>query len=394
MENGVIKMNERLEENIGKYRDEVLRYSDALADAPEVSAEEFEASRLAAGLLARHGFEVEYPFAGLPTAFRGVRKGSGDGPKVALLVEYDALCGLGHACGHCASGAMSLLAGVALGDMAEDWPGELHVIGTPDEEVGGGKIVMAEQGVFDDYDFAQMIHLTAVRTEIWPDFMVLSNLFMEFSGAEAHAAAAPWEGRNALNGVMLTMHAIDMMRQHVLPDVRIHGVIRDGGDAPNIVPGRASVDYYIRGIGRRQAEDVEARVAAAAKGCAMATQTEVEVSHPTATLWDLKPNASAKKLMERAFAAAGVAESGANETPFRGSSDAGNLSLRCPTAHPMLAVMDEPIALHTKEFAARMKSESVHEGIVKGARIIGMAALEVFASPELVRAMREDFKKS
>lgn len=387
-------MNEMLERNIAKYKDEALRYNDALADAPELSAEEFESSRLAAEFIERRGFEVEYPFAGLPTAFRGIKKGAGSGPKVALLVEYDALAGVGHGCGHCASGAMSLLAGAALGDMAGEWSGELHVIGTPDEENRGGKIAMSDQGVFDDCDFAQMIHLTSVRTEIWPDFMVLSNLFMDFSGAEAHAAASPWDGRNALNGVTLTMHAIDMMRQHVTPDVRVHGVIRHGGDAPNIVPGRASVDYYIRGIGRKQTEDVEARVAAAAKGCAMATQTEVELSKPTPTLLDLKPNASARKLMERAFAAAGVSERGTENKAFRGSSDAGNVSLRCPTAHPLLAVMDEPLALHTKEFAAKMKSESVHEGIVEGARILGLAALEVFASPELVRAMREDFNNA
>lgn len=387
-------MRPDLEKNIAGHRDEALRYNDALADKPEISAEEFESSRLAVEILRAHAFDVEYPYAGLPTAFCGVKKGKGAGPKIALLMEYDALPGVGHGCGHCASGAMSLLAGLALGEMMEMLPGELHVVGTPDEEVGGGKIVMAEGGFFDDYDFAAMIHLHAATTEIWPNFMVLSNLYMKFVGAEAHAAAMPWEGKNALNGAMLTLHAIDMMRQHVRPEMRLHGVIRDGGDAPNIVPGHAAVDYYIRGIGRTQVGDAEERIVAAAKGCAMATQTEVELSHPTPTLWDLKPNAAAKRLMEDAFAEAGVAESDRTGPAFQGSSDIGHVSLCCPTAHPMLAVVNEPIPLHTKEFAARMKTESVHDGIVSGARIIGIAALKVFASPELTDAMREDFRRS
>jgi len=383
-----------LERGIEKHRDEVLRYNDALADSPEVSAREFESSRLAAELLSRHGFEVEYPYSGLPTAFRGVKKGAPGGPKVALLVEYDALPGIGHACGHCASGAMSLLAGLALGDPACEWQGELHVVGTPDEELGGGKIAMAERGVFDEYDFAQMIHASSVVTEIWPDFMVLMNLRMEFTGAEAHAAAAPWDGRNALNGAMLTMHAIDMMRQHVRPEVRLHGIITEGGEAANIVPGRAAVDFYVRGIGKEMVEDVAARVRSAAEGCAAATQTKVEITSPTPILWDLKPNASAKKLMQSAFEQAGVPEGDRRDMLFRASSDVGYVSLRCPTAHPILAVLEEPAALHTKEFAAKMKTQSVYDGIVKGARIMGLASLEVFASPELVNAMKVDFENS
>ena len=389
-----MSIREKTEAKIAEFAGEAIAYNDTLAENPEISAQEYNSSRLAAEILSRHGFEVEYPLAGVPTAFRGIKKGRAAGRKVALLMEYDALPGVGHACGHCASGAMSLLAGLALAALSAEFDGEVHVIGTPDEEVGGGKIPLSDAGVFDGYACAVMIHLTSVNTEIWPEFMALSNLSMKFHGLSSHAAAAPWDGRNALNGVTLAMHAIDMLRQHVTPDIRIHGVIRQGGDAMNIVPDYAEAEFYVRGNSMKQVELVEGKVINCAKGAALATETTVEFDHPSPALFDLKPNRSFKKLLDGVLEELNIETPPFDGPPFQGSSDIGHVSIKCPTAHPMLAVMEHAAALHTKEFGAAMTSESVHNGIVTGARIIALSVLKVLESEELAEAIRKDFMRS
>jgi amidohydrolase len=177
-------------------------------------------------LLKEAGFDVEYPFAGIPTAFRG-RKGKG-GPKVALLVEYDALPGIGHACGHNLSGAMSTLAGMALASVSDELDGEIHVIGTPAEETNGAKVAMSEKGVFDDLDLALMLHCGGCLSFVRYESLAVDALEFIFNGKASHASASPWMGRNALNGVQLFFHAVDMLRQHLPPEVRMHGIITSG----------------------------------------------------------------------------------------------------------------------------------------------------------------------
>jgi amidohydrolase len=305
-------------------------------------------------------------------------------------MEYDALPGVGHGCGHCASGAMSLLAGIALGELSSEWGGEIHVIGTPDEEVGGGKIAMAEKGVFKGYDFAIMIHLSSGNSEIWPRFIALSNISMKFRGLSSHAASSPWDGKNALNGAMLAMHAIDMLRQHATPDTRLHGIIRHGGDAPNIVPDYAEIDFYVRGDNVERVNAMEKRVMKCGRGAAIATETDVEFAHPTPMLFDLKMNESLKGMLEDVFAEVGVK----NCKPagdFHGSSDIGHTSLQCPTAHPMLGILNEPMALHTREFAGKMTSAEAHAGIKTGAKIIALSTINVLQSRELAEAIKKDF---
>lgn len=386
-------LRKAIEAKIGELQDEAFSYNDALARAPELSGREYASSTAAVEILKKHGFAVEYPFAGLPTAFRGVRKNGGGDAKVALLMEYDALPGVGHACGHCASGAMSLLAGIALAALPGLWEGELHVIGTPDEEVGGGKISMAERGVFDGYDFAMMIHLSAVDTEVWPSFMALSNIRMKFHGQAAHAAAEPWNGCNALNGATLAMHAIDMLRQHVTPDVRLHGILTKGGEAANIIPDYAEIDFYVRGDDIRTVDAVEARVRNCAAGAATATETAVDFERPTPTLFDLRGNERARGMLAEIFDELGVPVVPPGESSFHGSSDIGHTSVRCPTAHPMLGVLGSRAALHSKEFAERMTCDEARRGIVTGADVIALAAARVLRTPALRRAIREDFER-
>jgi amidohydrolase len=246
-----------LDRNIAALAGKACALSDWMAANPELSGEEFESSRRIVGILSEAGFAVEFPYGDLPTAFRAVA-GPGTGPQVAILVEYDALPEMGHACGHCVSGAMAGRAALALADLVGEVGGTLSVVGTPAEEVDGAKCSMADKGLFDGYDLAIMIHADAATSSPAFRSLAMDGYRFTFRGKPAHAAAAPREGVNALNGVQLLFHALDMLRQHIRPEARIQGVIDAGGAAPNIgsrgSPGavssfRAPTRDYLNGLG-------------------------------------------------------------------------------------------------------------------------------------------------
>lgn len=372
---------------IEKLAPEVYELSDYLADHPELGGEEYNSSNKIAEVLTRHGLQVEMPFAGLPTAFKAGIEGSGD-KKIALLVEYDALPGLGHACGHNASGSISVLAGLAFSKVLDAVGGRIDIIGTPDEEINGGKIAMAEQGIFDQYNLALMIHLDN-KNRINAKLLALDGLEFVFKGKASHAAAAPWEGRNALNGVQLMFHGLDMLRQHVKPDVRIHGIIADGGEACNIVPEKAVGHLYVRSNEKDYLDIVKDMVVDCAKGAALATQTEVTINKLCPSFSDLKRNRAGEALVARCFKQLDIADE-SDEGSF-GSSDIGNMSYHCPTLQPTLAVTHENINLHTREFAALIKGDPAHKIILIGAKLISLACLEVFHIDQVAAKIHQDF---
>lgn len=372
---------------IEKLAPEINELSDYLADHPELGGEEYNSSQAIVEVLARHGLQSEKPFAGLPTAFKASLEGTGD-KKIALLVEYDALPGIGHACGHNASGSISILAGLAFSKVIEAVGGRLDIIGTPDEEKDGGKIVMAEKGVFDDYNLAIMIHLDN-KNRTNTKLMALEGLEFVFTGKASHAAAAPWEGRNALNGVQLMFHGLDMLRQHVKPDVRIHGIITDGGELCNIVPEKAVGHLFIRSNEKAYLDKVKDLVVDCAKGSALATQTEVTINNLCPTLSDLKLNKTGEDLIAGCFKKLDIS-SESDEGGF-GSSDIGATSYRCPTLHPTLAINHSDANLHTREFAALVKGDPAYKVILNGAKVICLACLEVFHNDEIADKIHQDF---
>jgi amidohydrolase len=381
---------ELLFKTVEKLAPEVYELNDFLADNPELSGQEHESARAISRLLESYEMEVEMPFAGLPTAFKTGFKGGGGSKKLALLVEYDALPGIGHACGHNVSGSISILTGLALSKHLEALTGRVDIIGTPDEEVNGGKIVMGDQGFFDDYDLALMIHLDN-KNRINAKFLALDGLEFAFEGKSSHAAGAPWDGKNALNGVQLMFHAFDMLRQHVRPDVRIHGIIKEGGDACNIVPENALGHLYIRANERSYLDSVREMIYDCAKGAAVATQTCVEINKLCPSMKDLKANKSGEELMEVCFQALGLKDQ--SEEIRMGSSDAGNMSYYCPTLHPTLALAPENVSLHTKEFTEYIKGESAYQAILKGAKLLCMASLRFFQTPGLADKIKRDFSR-
>ena len=376
---------------ITKYKEEMIAVSDHMADNPELSGMEYETSAGLVRLLEDHGYKTEKPFCGKETAFRGVYGSNDHKYKIALLTEYDALPEIGHACGHCLSGAISMLAGLALKDLQDELDADVHIIGTPDEEDDGAKCIMADMGLFDQYDMAMMVHMYN-RNIVMPQFQALGEFFYEFHGKAAHASAAPWEGKNALNGVQLMIHAIDMLRQHTRPDAQFHGVIKDGGAFPNIVPEKAVYHLFIRAGSKDYMEELIRLTDDCAAGAAIATQTTWERTPKDQTYYvDLRRNAAGEQALREVFKELGIEENGPKDLIF-GSSDIGNVSYGCPAFHPCLQIVDDA-PVHTREFEKAVRSDRAHEAIITGAKLIAFQAAKIFSDKDRIRAMKADFEK-
>jgi amidohydrolase len=358
---------------------------------PELGGAEFKTSALLTDALKSRGWDVEYPYIGLPTAFNAVRK-NGCGPVVDFMAEYDALPDIGHACGHNLNGVMSLLAGIALADaVGDEITGEIRIVGTPAEETDGAKVEMADKGVFDDADFAMMAHASAGTLHPIYRSLALTPVVFSFKGLASHAASAPWEGFNALNALQLLFHALDMLRQHVRPETRIHGIITKGGEAPNIVPDFAQAAFYFRSPSRNYLESVLEKAFDCARGAALATGTEVSWGHNETGFREILPNPEAEKqimgvLDEMGFSYSRDAYSG-------GSTDVGDVSWRCPTLHIHMPFTEKEVALHTRDFAEIAGNRRmIEKGIADGARIMARMGLLVLTDPEARRKMKSDLE--
>ncbi len=381
------QLKEKINFEIEKERITATMLSDDLADHPEDSGREFESCAKIVRLLETRGYRVEHPFAGYDTAFRGIYGENNHKYKVALLVEYDALPEIGHACGHCVSGAISILAGFALKELQDELDADIHLVGTPNEESAGAKCVMVSQGVFDGYDMAMMVHLYD-QNLLAPVLQAMDSYLYTFHGKAVHASTKPWEGVNALNAVQLMFHAIDMLRQHVTPDVRMHGIIRNGGQAPNIVPEEASAEFFIRALDRNYLNELVKKVDDCARGAAIATQASWEKKETAPPYDNLLANEEGLKALKEVYDELGLELNG-DPTAIFGSSDAGNVSFVCPTFHPCLQVVDKGIAIHTRAFAEQMKSERAHQGLVDGAKLVAYQTAKIFSDAERLKRMQK-----
>lgn len=379
-----------IDQTICQFHDELTALNDDIADHPEVSTKEYETSRKMVELLRAKGFAVTYPFAGLDTAFRAVVGPDNHKYKVAIMAEYDALPELGHACGHCLSGCISLLAGIALKDLQDELNADVHIIGTPDEEFDGGKVKMIRAGAFDGYDMAMMVHLFDAN-QVYTKLLAIDTYTYYFHGQAAHASACPWEGRNAFNACQLMFHAIDMLRQHVTPDVRIHGIIRYGGEAPNIVPEENAAEMYIRALERENLNEVVRKVDDCARGAAIATQTTWEKKATAEVFDNLRTVPFGIKKLREVFEELELPQNG-NEEEIFGSSDAGNVSMLCPVFHPTLQVVDKGVAVHTREFAEAMKSDRAHQALATGARLISRQIAKLLSDEQNMEELKREYE--
>lgn len=384
------RAEQNLDDFIVEHLEEYGRLSDWIAANPELGEEEFKASAKIVAMLKELGFEVEYPYLGMPTAFNAVW-GKGSGPVVVFLVEYDALPEIGHACGHNLHGAMSILAGAALAKNLGDIKAEIRIVGTPAEETNGAKVVMSDAGIFDDADIALMFHINGGFTS--PSYRALAICCYKFTftGRPAHASSAPWKGRNALYGVQLFMTALDMLRQHSKPELQIHGIITDGGAAPNIVPEKASALFYFRAPQKEYLYSEMERVFDCARGAAIATGTTVSWESNEAAFDNMLPNPAAELALGGILQEIGV--------PFRynyqpdGSSDVGNVSWRCPALQAEIDISEgEALTHHTREFAREVSGGPRTRKCLKdGARALARMGLRVIANDELRASIKSDF---
>ena len=353
---------------------------------PETGLNEHRASALLAGTLELQGFTVQRGIAGMATAFRAVHGHAG--PGIALLAEMDALPELGHACGHNIIGAAAVGAALALRHTLPPDAARIVVFGTPAEEQGIGKVDLIEQGCFADVDFAMMIHPSS-RRKVIKLYLGLVKVRFFFTGRSAHAAAYPEEGINALDGVIQTFNAVNALRQQFRQDIRVHGIITDGGVAPNIIPARAACFFYIRAEDLTMLHEVKERIIACAEGAARATGCTLAVEEDRRVLAPFRVNRTFSDLYAAQLGYLGLAESDSPSDRNRGSSDIGNVSQVVPTIHPHVPIGDG-IHIHTPGFAAAAGSERGGEAVLEGARAMALTALELALSPEVRNGITND----
>lgn len=372
--------------------DELEALSRKIHDQPELGYQEHQACAWLCGFLESKGFRVERGVGEVPTAFRATVDGAGPGPTVAILCEYDALPDIGHACGHNVIATAGAGAGAALALLRARLPrGRIQVIGTPAEEGGGGKVRLLRAGVFRDVDCAMMIH-GFDRTILHQDLLGIVRVDFEYAGKAAHAAADPWAGINALDACIQTFNAISMLRQQVRPDCRIHGIIQHGGAAANIIPEYAKATFYVRAPRLEAMWELYRRVVACAEGAARATGAGLTVTQHEMVYEPLRRNQTLLDLFATNLRAVGLVP--ADPMPDRlGSSDVGNVSQVLPTIQPMIAIVPEGMAIHTRAFAEAAVGPLARAGLLAAAKTMAMTAWDLLEEPGRVRAAKEEFAR-
>jgi len=365
----------------------------AIGARPELGNEEFFAFETLTEALESYGFAIERHTLGLPTAFVAELDSGKPGPTVAFLAEYDALPDIGHACGHHLICSMSLAAAVGLASALETIGGKIRVYGTPAEETKGAKVLMAEAGMFRDCDFALMAH-PYYAYEKSGSSMAMDALRFEYRGRSAHAAANPEDGINALDAVLQLFNGINALRQQTKPDARIHGVITNGGKAPNVIPDYACADFYVRAATRAYTNELTAKVKRVAEGAAVATGCTLDISNYEFSYDELRTNETLSDAFTAALVELGIPEASIRRGNDHGSLDLGNVSLQCPAAHPYVQVVDQKFALHTIEFRDAAMKDRAFAGMLLGAKALAAAAYDCASSPEKLKAIREEFEQN
>jgi amidohydrolase len=357
---------------------QLIELSRAIYSQPELAFEEEKAAGRLCEFLGKHGFSCEPGVGGLPTAFLAAYPpDTVCSPAVAFLAEYDALPDLGHACGHNLIAAASAGAAAALAACFDKSWGRIIVLGTPAEEGGGGKIRLIDKGLFEGLKAALMFHPDS-ETRMVKRSLALLAISAEFYGKSAHAAAAPHEGKNALDGVILSFNNIAALRQQLRPDARIHGIITHGGEAPNIIPRYAAARFMVRALDEKYLEHVQKRVVHCFKAAALASDTRLELKLDELRYAPFKPDYELAEFCRKNLVSLGLNEDPGSEPDNIGSSDIGNVSQLLPTLHASVAICPPKIAVHSPEFAAAAASNLGHERMLIAAKALAMTAIDIF----------------
>jgi len=358
---------------------------------PELGFEESKAVAWLTQYLKENGFSIEEDICELPTAFRG---SYGEGkPAIAILAEYDALPKLGHACGHNIIAASAVGAGIGCKPAIDRFGGSVHIIGTPAEELYGGKAIMAEKGAFDHVDVAMMAH-PGTHDTATIKALACQTLEVEFFGRAVHAAARPEKGVNALEAMLQSFTAINSLRQHIKDRARIHGIITDGGEAANIVPAHSAGVFIVRAEDNAYLDELKQKVANCFLGAAAATGAHPEYRWGDIVYAPMHNNLTLAKLFQKNMQSLGRKMPLSDPSRAFGSTDMGNVSQLVPSIHPSVAIAPADVVTHSAQFVSAAASEAGIHGLLDAAKALAMTIVDVVANPEIADKVREEFEQS
>jgi amidohydrolase len=382
------KLKLKVKDSIESQREQLIQLSLNIHDNPELGFKEEKAASWLTNYLEDSGFHIERGIAGLVTAFRGSY--GQERPRIALLAEYDALPKIGHGCGHNIIGVSAVGAGVASKHIIDQLGGSVAVMGTPGEENFGGKIDMVKGGAFKEVDVAMIVH-PDTRNMPPEDALACSSVEVEFFGRPAHAAGQPHKGINALDAMILAFTSINSLRQHTRGDARIHGIITDGGEAPNIVPGHSAGVFSVRALDNDYLSELKDRVLNCFAGASVATGARLEYKWRDRTYAPMESNMILASLFKHNLESLGRDVEDFDPRSGLGSTDMGNVSQVVPSIHPTIAIAPREVLIHTPEFAAATVSEAGHSGLLDAAKAMAMTVADIL-QPGMLDKIKQEFR--
>ena len=385
----VTDLKQRALATIDAHSAELIQLSSTIHANPELAFQEMQSAAYLSDTLERHGYAVTRGVGTLATAFRAEHPGQASGTTIALLAEYDALPDIGHACGHNIIGTAAIGAAIGVRAVMNDLPGNVVVIGTPAEEGGGGKIILLNNDAFAGVDAAMMVHPSG-RTMVDRRSLASVRLNIEFTGRAAHAAAAPEDGINALEAVILTFNNVNAMRLHLKPEARVHGIILHGGSAANIIPDFASAQFSVRAASQKYANEILQRVIACAQAAGIATGATLNHSVKPGYA-EMIPNPVMAKLFAENWRTLGIEVQPVRPNERMGSTDMGNVSQTVPALHAYIAIGPETLPGHTPEFRDAAVSPAGHAGLLQAAKGMAMTAIDLLSDAALMQAAQNEF---
>ncbi|WP_163971760.1 M20 family metallopeptidase [Oceanobacillus halotolerans] len=385
-------MKKQLQTEINKIKNTLWNMSDHLYENPEIGDQEFKSMQLLVDYLKEHQFEVETGLVNRPTAFKATFKSKKAGPTIAYLAEYDALPGVGHGCGHNLIGTMSVGAAITLSKLVGETGGNVVVLGTPAEETNGAKVPMSEESIFDDIDVAMILH-PSDQSYKSGESLAMDAIQYSYTGKSSHAAASPEKGINALDSVIQLFNGINALREHVPSDVRIHGIISEGGQAANVVPDKATAQFYIRASDRQTLNEVVEKVKYIAEGAALMTGAKLAISNYELSYDNMITNEKLSDVFTSNLQSVDKQKI-YDAKQGTGSIDMGNVSQVVPAIHPYIGLNQPGLIAHTTEFADKTITEDGHQTLVNGALALAKTGLDILVDTDLFNSIQKEFKQS
>lgn len=382
---------ERINDSIESHIDQYMDLVKSMYDHPEIGFQEFETQKLLSTYLIQAGFATKTGVV-CETDFISEYKSQKPGPIIAFMCEYDALPEVGHGCGHNLIAGIGIAAGEALKSIADDIGGTIRVIGTPAEENFGGKVHMAKAGIFDDVDVALMVH-PGTKNGVGGKSNAINPVKFEFFGKNAHGCH-PQDGASALDAAVMTYIQINLLRQFVEPQTYIHGIIRDGGGAANVIPAYASMEYYFRAPTMKYALEVTDKAIACAKGACEATGTTFKTSIYECPYEDTLVNYTLANMLKEKYELLGVQNVEPVNEVGAGSTDVGSVSYVCPTIQGGIKIAGDDVAGHSKELACATISGEGKQGLLNASKAIAYMACDLICHPEQLKTVKDEFIQS